>query len=717
MRKVSMSLPPSLILLFSCVSVFAQPGDLLSAAAKAAFEKQNFAPCIAEMSKIILTQPKNATALVERARCLFLSADDTNDEKVMLAEISKTILDKNKAETAVNVEVMSRRNKAVDDATKAIAINPKNANAFNIRGLVKSSLGTKERAEALADFEKAIEIEPKFIKPYFNRGTARADASDYDGAIADFTKVIVLDPNNVPAINYLAQLKEVIATKTPDTTSSNNCVSGNCVNGFGKMVYTNGDIYEGGFVNGKKEGLGSHTFKNGQVYLGQFYDNLRNGNGKFTFSDGNIYEGRFINDNFIGQGTYTNKSGRNLTGKFAVGQIVDLQSRFVNTYWGKAEIIEILGDKYKIRNLIDTSIEIVSEKQLRPFTPPDKYEIGQKVEVMDKGIWYIGEIIGNEVEYNDHYRIRFEGTSNRSDLSESVRFIRPLTSSSTAQTKQEYSSPLWVEKFGISEPLLTKKMLTEANNLYEGCVAKYNTLIPPTKLETPSSRSFADQAGSFGEENRILLTYAIGNANLTRIKGTNLKTSRVGYTEPQLLVKRQETDEIGNKINLNVIPLVFRGSDSYQIEAEPNNDDYTGFIKFVCNATKSSAATAKLTVFNSTTNGSSGVNTASSDVPTVPSSNNNPLQAQRREQAINAYRIAIGEYNRAMRSYDDAAAKLLRNKGATDLMPGTMARLQREPINAKKALTDMMDQHGAYLPENMASQVRQLIVKAENVLR
>ena len=179
---------------------FAQPGELLSPTAKAEFEKQNFAPCIAEMSKLIALKPKNDAALVERARCLFLSADDTNDEKVILAEISKKNPDKTQAQTAASAEIMSRRNKAVDDATKAIAVNPKNANAFNIRGLVKSSLGRKEQAESIADFDKAIELNPKFIKPLFNRGVRKAEMSDYDGAIADFTKVIALDPNNIAAM-------------------------------------------------------------------------------------------------------------------------------------------------------------------------------------------------------------------------------------------------------------------------------------------------------------------------------------------------------------------------------------------------------------------------------------------------------------------------------------------------------------------------------------
>ncbi len=58
----------------------------------------------------------------------------------------------------------------------------------------------KNRAESIADFDKAIELNPKFVKPYFNRGVRKADDSDYDGAIADFTKVLEFEPNNILAL-------------------------------------------------------------------------------------------------------------------------------------------------------------------------------------------------------------------------------------------------------------------------------------------------------------------------------------------------------------------------------------------------------------------------------------------------------------------------------------------------------------------------------------
>ena len=65
---------------------------------------------------------------------------------------------------------------------------------------------------------------------------------------------------------------------------SNKCVSGNCENGQGKMTFSNGDTYEGGFAKGKFEGQGTHKFKNEDIYTGQFADGLRHGKGKFVSS-------------------------------------------------------------------------------------------------------------------------------------------------------------------------------------------------------------------------------------------------------------------------------------------------------------------------------------------------------------------------------------------------------------------------------------------------
>jgi tetratricopeptide (TPR) repeat protein len=57
----------------------------------------------------------------------------------------------------------------------------------------------KDYYGAIADYTKAIEIDPTAVTAYFNRGVSKSDLKDYYGAIADFTKAIELNPNDANA--------------------------------------------------------------------------------------------------------------------------------------------------------------------------------------------------------------------------------------------------------------------------------------------------------------------------------------------------------------------------------------------------------------------------------------------------------------------------------------------------------------------------------------
>ena len=196
MKQKILTIIATFILTFS---TFAQPGDILSPTAKSAFDKENYEPCIAELSKIIVREPKNLTAFFERARCYFFGADSKSDyERLEKIYLLKLDADKSKVGKAVNDQMNDLRNKAVADVEKALVLNPKNAAAYNLRGYMKS-LSNKDD-EAIADYSKAIEIDPKFIKPYYNRGNSKFEKKDYDGAIADYTKIIEFEPNNIPAL-------------------------------------------------------------------------------------------------------------------------------------------------------------------------------------------------------------------------------------------------------------------------------------------------------------------------------------------------------------------------------------------------------------------------------------------------------------------------------------------------------------------------------------
>ena len=70
------------------------------------------------------------------------------------------------------------------------------------------------------------------------------------------------------------------------------------INGKGTLYNKNGNIiYEGDWINNKKEGNGKWIDGCGNYYIGQFKDNLRNGKGKVYLPNGiMIYDGIFIND-------------------------------------------------------------------------------------------------------------------------------------------------------------------------------------------------------------------------------------------------------------------------------------------------------------------------------------------------------------------------------------------------------------------------------------
>src|SRR5262249_44565006 len=72
---------------------------------------------------------------------------------------------------------------AIDELTQAIASKPDLALAWNARGYAYLLL--RDPTNAIKDFDRAIELNPRYANAYRNRGSARNAAGDAEGAAAD----------------------------------------------------------------------------------------------------------------------------------------------------------------------------------------------------------------------------------------------------------------------------------------------------------------------------------------------------------------------------------------------------------------------------------------------------------------------------------------------------------------------------------------------------
>ena len=101
------------------------------------------------------------------------------------------------------------------------------------------------------------------------------------------------------------------------------CMYGDCKNGKGILVETNGNKYEGQFKDGLYHGQGKLEYIGGDKYVGEFKAGILSGQGSFFFNkSGGNYNGAFANGTFNGIGTYTFEDGWEQTGLWKDGAFI-----------------------------------------------------------------------------------------------------------------------------------------------------------------------------------------------------------------------------------------------------------------------------------------------------------------------------------------------------------------------------------------------------------
>ena len=106
--------------------------------------------------------------------------------------------------------------------------------------------------------------------------------------------------------------------------------------GKGKMLFDNGDVYEGDFVFGKEHGHGVFTWASGDFYEGDFVNSTFEGQGKLTWTGGDVYEGDFVNGTRTGKGKLVFAGGDVYEGDFVDGVMA-----------GQGKLTWIRGDVYE----------------------------------------------------------------------------------------------------------------------------------------------------------------------------------------------------------------------------------------------------------------------------------------------------------------------------------------------------------------------------------
>jgi tetratricopeptide (TPR) repeat protein len=89
--------------------------------------------------------------------------------------------------------------RSLADATKAIELNPKFADAYMFRGLIEGKKGDYDAS--IADENRAIELAPQGAMAYVNRAFAYSQKGDYDRAIADENRALDLNPRDGATYN------------------------------------------------------------------------------------------------------------------------------------------------------------------------------------------------------------------------------------------------------------------------------------------------------------------------------------------------------------------------------------------------------------------------------------------------------------------------------------------------------------------------------------
>lgn len=149
---------------------------------------------------------------------------------------------------------------------------------------------------------------------------------------------------------------------------ANECVSGNCKNGYGTYEWDNGTKYIGEFKDDLFHGKGIFYYNDGAIYKGDFRKDKFTGQATITWTSGHKYIGEVKNELMHGEGTYFYPDGDKYVGEFkkdhfhGKGSYYHTDGRIEKGTWKKSDLVK--GGFVKQENKIVDQDNVASDNNL-----------------------------------------------------------------------------------------------------------------------------------------------------------------------------------------------------------------------------------------------------------------------------------------------------------------------------------------------------------------
>jgi tetratricopeptide (TPR) repeat protein len=144
---------------------------------------------------------------------------------------------------------------AIADYNEAIRLVPKYAISYMLRGSAYYLKGDNDHA--LADYNEAIRLDPEFTLAYNGRGSTYLRTKDYDKALADYDKSIQLEPKN--AVIYFRRGFVLQAMKQYDRALGNYSQALSLKSNYPEAAGAQADAYFGRGIFNLYSGLAANA--------------------------------------------------------------------------------------------------------------------------------------------------------------------------------------------------------------------------------------------------------------------------------------------------------------------------------------------------------------------------------------------------------------------------------------------------------------------------